>query len=536
MKKYILLILYFCTIVSFAQKKYFKDAIEKGRNASSFYYCNLSDSKVVKESDVRDYAYQNNYIIKNITTQIVNRFGDSFTGVNTFEFLPVLEIPNYVFSKYVSNDISNLLLSDIKKNNKGKAYIFNPASSNFQYREVYWSGTILDNEIQGEGFGLFTSDDEKNMISFRGNFDKGSLKGNAKFNQYTYNSSNFENGTSIKNTISLENFNENIAVLKIDNKYGFINSDFNIITPIKYESIDKEYENGKAFVTLNNEKIIIDSKGNFLEYTQEQKNIFEAIRIKKEKEERKLAYYKPQIEAYNSIAQSIAKQYMNAYVPKTGNNPRFEFANPNDFDKSVRKVYIIWNGRHYSDAYSKSHIAAVEGNIYISEGRFEELVVSQNAKYMLSATQNWNATKDLAIAAWKALPEVDYSYSSSSTYSSESYSNNSNQKNNNNETLKNSESVKIDKEKYRTGNFELPNYTEEVVYSEKYVTKSLIKFNDNISFNIYYNPECGKYYHKETPGIKSYYKDKISLIKSMYATEKGGFDIIYTFGNSSTCD
>lgn len=127
--------------------------------------------------------------------------------------------------------------------------------------------------------------------------------------------------------------------------------------------------------------------------------------------------------------------------------------------------------------------------------------------------------------------------SGSSKYSNEN--NNSKQKTdkeNNNETLKNSESVKIDKEKYRTGNFELPNYTEEVAYSEKYVTKIFIKFIDNISFAIYYNPECGKYYHTEMLGIKSYYKDKISLIKSMYASKKGEFNNIYNFGNSSTCD
>lgn len=139
-----------------------------------------------------------------------------------------------------------------------------------------------------------------------------------------------------------------------------------------------------------------------------------------------------------------------------------------------------------------------------------------------------------------ALKNPSSDTNNSSNNNNSSNINSSNQTNNKNldgnQKLKNSESPTIDKEKYRTGNFELPNYTEEVAYSEKYVKKIFIKFNDDISFAIYYSPECGKYYHNETIGIKSYFKDKTSLIKSMYAYKTGGFNSIYNFGNSSTCD
>lgn len=411
---------------SFGQKKYFKEAIEKGRSTNEFYFCNLGDGKVVTESDINDYANKNNIIIKNMTFQQVNRFGDSFTGVSTFKFLPITEIPNYVFSRYIDNSSTIITLENIKKYNKGFGNIYNPKTNSFTYQEVYWSNEVLNNNLQGKGIGLYINENE--MLFFKGTFDKGILIGEGNFKQYVYNSNfDFESGSLIENGILIGNFKNDFAIFKSNNKYGFIDSKFNFITQVKYNSIEKEFENGRALVTLNNEKIIIDEKGNFIDYTQEQKDTFELTRRLKEQEERKLAYYKPQIEAYNRIANELSYKYMKQISPNTGKNNSYKFLN-NDFEQNVREVTINWIAKQYALA-DNYHNLQVTGRIYLEEGRFEQISENGNTTAIRNSNNQLNFWKDMGNLAFDgvktllaSLPETDYSstsYSSSTNSDSE---------------------------------------------------------------------------------------------------------------------
>ena len=401
---------------SFGQKKYFKEAIEKGRSTNEFYFCNLGDGKVVTERDINDYANKNNIIIKNMTFQQVNRFGDSFTGVNTFRFLPFTEIPNYVFSRYIDNTSTIITLENIKKYNRGFGNIYNPKTNSFTYQEVYWSNEVLSSNLQGKGIGFYINENQNEMLFFKGTFDKGILIGEGNFKQYVYNNNfDFENGSLIENGILIGNFKNDFAIFKSNNKYGFIDSKFNFITQVKYNSIEKEFENGRAFVTLNNEKIIIDEKGNFVDYTQEQKETFELIRRLKEQEERKLAYYKPQIEAYNRVANELSYKYMKQISPNTGKNNSYKFLY-NDYEHNVREVTISWIAKQYALA-DNYHNLQVTGKIYLEEGRFEQISENGNTTAIRNSNNQLNFWKDMGNLAFDgvktllaSLPETDTDY------------------------------------------------------------------------------------------------------------------------------
>lgn len=284
--KYNYLILLFILLFAqnlFAQKKEVNNALKKGRASNMFYTCEIKDGKVVLQDDLNKYAIKNNLIIRDVKLQEVNRFGDKCTAVKSFYFLPISEIPSYVFSRDLNNNLTNLSYDNLVNSKRGKAYVFNPIGNYFPMYDVYWTGNLNGSNITGNGVGLVILSGNTSMILFKGNFVNGILEGGGQFNQVVFNELLKVNTIKKVTIVKLSSFSDGLASFEQNNLYGFVDDKLNIVISPKYKSVSKGFLNGKAIVYRDNEEIIIDKKGNFIDYSIGQKNIFEEKRKLEEK-------------------------------------------------------------------------------------------------------------------------------------------------------------------------------------------------------------------------------------------------------------
>ncbi len=279
--------LIFLSISTSGQKKYFESAIKNGRSAYSFYNVIIPSDKAVDQNDIIKYASEKNYLVRDITTQVVNRFGDKYTGVKTFTFLPVSEIPQFIFDVKFSSESSSY--KDLVTKNKSNVYFWTGTNMFKPYSGFYWSGSSSDGYPQGSGMGFYYNEGNKTAIFFKGNFNKGILQGYGSFATYQYaDVNNFDKGFLVVNSLHLSpTYNDDMAVLTVDGKKGFVSSDMKNGFYPKYTSVLQEFSNGKA-VVLNdkNEEIVINKSGNFVAYTDKQNQIFERKRLEDEERQR----------------------------------------------------------------------------------------------------------------------------------------------------------------------------------------------------------------------------------------------------------
>lgn len=337
MKKSILLIILISVISSndlFSQRKYqklFDKSIKAGRSYNSFYKVNIKKNKVVPNEKITQYA--NKYVIRNIKTQNVNRFGDSFDGVESFEFIPKDEINSFIYDNFLKPKLGyqSIDFKKIVSKPTGALYFFNPGESKFYNpSSFHWTGEISNNTIQGKGNGLYIYEKKKQaLLAVKGNFVGGTLQGKGTFFFYRYRKvEDFDKGTLKSETINIGEFNDGAAMLTINGKNGFVDKKMNIIIPPKYSKVLEGFNNGKA-VVLNNkrEEIIIDKSGGFVAYTEKQEQIFEKRRreeaerkrIAVEKEKRKIR------EEYSRIIDSEDEVKLFTFYSRYKNS-KYEFA------------------------------------------------------------------------------------------------------------------------------------------------------------------------------------------------------------------
>lgn len=404
-------------LIVFSQKKYFKEAIENNRQESNFYKVSIDNGKVLKQSDVEEYAKENNYIIKNFQYQDVNRFGDSFRGVKSFEFLPVSEIDAYVYEKYVPVYYhSSLSLNEFELKPKGHGYILNPKTGNFEYLEVFWTGNFDSNLISGSGTGLIKNNNEQFL--FYGTFKNGKLLDKIKSFNYTYSKNNFENGLSKENDVQITNFSDNVGFYKKLGSYGIINDSFEYITNPIYSLIISNFKNEKAVVVYNGKETIIDTKGKFIDYTENQKNLDAEQKRKEVEEARRREYFKPQIDAYNNLAYEFSKMYMTNISPNTGRNNNYKFNSDNYYDE-IREVTLYWTAGVCQ--YCVREPFEVYGKINVKTGEFNQVSNNEAVDRAGIIYSGLNVVKSLAVGALSLM-----SYGSDNSFSSNSSGNSSN--------------------------------------------------------------------------------------------------------------
>lgn len=260
---------------AFAQKKQIKEGIESGRNKNTYYKVSLDKGKILKEDKLTEYCNENDILLKNITYQSVNRFGDKDKGVLSFEFLPKTEIEKFVFENKLANTRTSPTFQEIQNKQKGIVYFFDPLNKKFiQLNNTFWTGNLVNGKVNGEGIGYISNGNTYYL--FQGNFKEGILLKNGEFKVYSHVSETYpENGSNYSKSIFLTEFSDGLAALKYDNKIGFIDSQMNTKIQPQFNKLIQEFQNGKAIVVnSSNEEILIDKTGSKLDYTDNQKELF----------------------------------------------------------------------------------------------------------------------------------------------------------------------------------------------------------------------------------------------------------------------
>lgn len=291
MKSFFFLIILTIASLANAQERFFERAIKKGREAGSLYKVEIKDGSVLKTNILKKFSKE--YIIRNIETQTVNRFGDKYEGVKSFEFLPVKEVFKFIYDNKLSTQLSNYQFSFnemITRSKKGHLYFFDPQNNSFIfYKNFYWTGGIADSLVNGDGIGLYYNAYNNIAFAVRSHFTKGRPTGRGDYVSYKFNGlDNFDSGVIQSKTIGLSDFDDGMAVFSTDGKKGFVDEDMQIRINPKYKDVLQSFLGGKAVVVNENgEETIIDKSGNFIEYTARQSQVFE--QRKKAEDERKRA-------------------------------------------------------------------------------------------------------------------------------------------------------------------------------------------------------------------------------------------------------
>ena len=262
----------------FAQKKAFQEAIKKGRVPTEFYVLRNDKSKMIRLSDVEEYAKENNYILGKHSMKEISRFGDTDESIAQIEFLPMVEYPSYIYANITSNTTTSPSLTS-----EGAGYLFvdDEKADGTKYLErkdhVFWSGNFSNGLLDGKGYGCVVSQDYKRMVFFEGTFQNGFPIGTIDTTPYMsdigkYVEANKENGT----TREVGELHEGLATFITSSGMGFIDGEGNIAIKPQFKSVVSYFQNGQAIMRDSNDKeVVIDKAGTFIDYSPHQKELDE---------------------------------------------------------------------------------------------------------------------------------------------------------------------------------------------------------------------------------------------------------------------
>jgi hypothetical protein len=262
-----------------AQGKYFKDAIKQGRAYRQLYQIKNDKEKMIKLEDLVKFCHDNDYLMGKYTKKEIGRFGDVAISINTFDFIPRGEQPQY-FAEHMN---SKAHYADFK--NVGTVYYFNPRSANFfqTLNDVMWTGEVANGKIQGTGEG-FKQTGTNTFICFSGTFRDGLLVGEGSFGEYTHSTSDPEYSPSMKTSASTKtgNLSEGLAWFTNGDNYGYVNANGQtVIKPIFKKASD--FSGGRAVAYADRLEVFVDKGGNVVDFGPNQQLTYYEIREAKNK-------------------------------------------------------------------------------------------------------------------------------------------------------------------------------------------------------------------------------------------------------------
>ena len=292
------MVLLMLCIGSTAQDKLFEEGIARGRAAKQFYYAKNGKGKGMTLNKFTEYARKNNYLIGHYTTKEIDRFGDKETAIDEVFFLPKKEYTQFVYA-FVS-DITSVQYNDLKQT--GSCWIYE--SGSFTKKDnVKWSGTVENGLVTGKGTAFYAEADNTVFHLITGEFQHGLPLGKPSIYSYHMDDMKPSNVTFRPVTsVTVGELSENLAKFHNDiGKWGFVTSDGRVVIKPQYDSVIKDFKNGRAEVVLNDVENIISKDGTYIDLTANQKqlNAAQAARekqekLKKEQEERNKALAKRQ--------------------------------------------------------------------------------------------------------------------------------------------------------------------------------------------------------------------------------------------------
>ena len=219
------------------------------------------------------------------------------------------------------------LLDDLK--NTGTAMIVplnNPSNLEIQ-GDVRWSGDVRNGKIQGSGIGFVSV--SGNYLFIRGMFNDGFPQGKVNFDY-----------PNKKFTVVIGDAHNGFSNFMVDNKYGFINELNNSIIPATYKKVLQPFNSSGYAEVVNDkdEEIKIDRSGMFIDYTDNQKWIFEEERKLVEREAARVAEEKRQAE--RKAAEEEKYKLLENYYKS------FNFASFTNTYIEYKKEYSSFNASH----------------------------------------------------------------------------------------------------------------------------------------------------------------------------------------------
>lgn len=276
MKKKILFtaLFFLCAAGGFAQKKLFQDAMEAGRQPNKFYVIQNDKNKKVDIKDLMKYANENNIVLGKETYKTISRFGDNDMSIESIEFLPKSEYPAYVFA----NIHPELALPSSAIPQPCPIFIFMGFSDEArplqQQQDFKWYGNVENGLAQGNGMGYTINNNS--LIFTIGNYVNGFPEG--KVETVVYNLTDgykpFFEDKLTKYEVVIGRMGEDRASILKDSLMGFVEKTGAMVIQPKYKKIVKDFENGKAVVVYDEREIIINKAGEFVDYSDRQKQLY----------------------------------------------------------------------------------------------------------------------------------------------------------------------------------------------------------------------------------------------------------------------
>lgn len=205
----------------------FEKAIQNGRanNGRGAYTVQFPSRKNIMEEKVLQYMQSKNYILtKDYVTKKMIRFGYFTQAIDHVEFIPQNELESYIANTPLANNV-------------GKAVIFPYFKK--ETVDVYWSGSVNNGFIQGNGVGYTKLN--KTMYIIKGSFDNGIPTGSCEvvtatpsFATYPRKLQNIDKHTDNYTVGSSSNGHRSV---QMNGKFGFINEKGDIIVECKYRNV-----------------------------------------------------------------------------------------------------------------------------------------------------------------------------------------------------------------------------------------------------------------------------------------------------------
>ena len=268
---YIFLAFLTFSLAASSQKRLFKKALANGPQNNGYYYVIYNKgNRMLHVDDLQKYADKNGYILGDATYKNIIRFRKYAMSVETIEFMPKTSYVPYIYSNI------NYALSLPTSVNSCSAYVYSSSSNSLQLLNgLNWSGITINNKA--DGYGVLAADFNQYIMFIEGRFENGFPIGDLKISKYTTNGTYYKfrhSNLSKDMVISVGELHDGLAYIKSNGKYGFIDQNGNLVIKNEIDSIVSDFDEGRATVVKNNEEQIIDSNGDFLDYTQKQKEIF----------------------------------------------------------------------------------------------------------------------------------------------------------------------------------------------------------------------------------------------------------------------
>lgn len=307
-----------CSFSCLAQDKYIKEAIKQGKTGDNLYHAVIKGNKKVDTWDVINQCKKYNYIYTNLTHKTIHRFGNEDTGVSSFDFLPKDDLQAYYYEKFKfdQTDSYDALI------NEATVYIplYFPLNDLTEIIGASWSGSVQNGLPDGDGFGGGFFDDESNMVIFKGTFQQGFPIGSFHVRSIDYQGLDLNKVVIKDYDLKIKNASEGLARFEYKGLYGYISTTTHkvAVKPQYKEAYD--FNGGKAKVALSKYKFpgsdiyknysikdslaiddvvyYIDKNGQFVDFSEEQKTIFDnrVASIEYQKEQIRLAELKRQRE------------------------------------------------------------------------------------------------------------------------------------------------------------------------------------------------------------------------------------------------